>query len=124
LLKRLTAKTASGLEEAYRVKLCDLDIPQGSTVDWYRRRLQHGSPPLASVQSYRSVEDALANGVDMPPGFDAVVIDAAGRSSEATLRLAQQATSLSSRPQAPSTTSIRPSVSSTISGTSAFPRRS
>lgn len=75
----------------YRVKLCDLDVQQGSTVDWYRRRLQHGSPPLASVQSYRSVEDALANGFDVPASFDAVVIDAAGRSSEATLRLAQQA---------------------------------
>lgn len=75
----------------YRVKLCDLDVQQGSTIDWYRRRLQHGSPPLASVQSYRSVEDALGNGLDVPPGFDAIVIDAAGRSSEATLKLAQQA---------------------------------
>jgi chromosome partitioning protein len=75
----------------YRVKLCDPDVQQGSTIDWYRRRLQHGAAPLASVQSYRSVEDALGNGLDMPSSFDAIVIDAAGRSSEATLKLAQNA---------------------------------
>lgn len=88
----LARATAVALAKSdYRVKLCDLDVQQGSTVDWYRRRLQNGSPPLASVQSYRSVEDALAGGLDMPPAFDAVVIDAAGRSSEATLRLAHHA---------------------------------
>lgn len=75
----------------YRVRLCDLDIAQTTTVDWYRRRLQSGGDSLASVEIFRTVDEALKNTVDMLPNFDAIILDTPGRSSVDTYKLAQAA---------------------------------
>lgn len=72
----------------YRVRLCDLDIAQTTSVDWYKRRLQNGGETLASVEMYRTVNDALQNTVDLQPNFDAIILDMPGRSSVETLQLA------------------------------------
>lgn len=85
------AAAVSLAAEGYRVRLCDLDIQQGTVLEWYRRRLQIGANPLASVEYYQTVAHALKNSLDLSPSFDIIVIDAPGRSSEATLSLAQGA---------------------------------
>jgi chromosome partitioning protein len=75
----------------YRVRLCDLDIAQTTSIDWYKRRLQNGGKMLASVEMFRTVDDALKNTVDISPSFDAIILDMPGRSSVETYRLAQAA---------------------------------
>jgi chromosome partitioning protein len=75
----------------YRVRLCDLDIAQTTSIDWYKRRLQNGGNMLASVEMFRTVDDALKNTVDISPSFDAIILDMPGRSSIETYRLAQAA---------------------------------
>src|SRR2546430_16803407 len=74
-----------------RVRLCDLDVLQGSTLDWYRRRLQNSGRSLASVETYRSVADALKSGLDLQPAFDSLVLDMPGRATLETLALALNA---------------------------------
>ena len=88
-LARAAAVSLAG--EGYRVRLCDLDIQQGTVLEWYRRRLQGGAKPLASVEYYQTIAHALKSGLDVNPSFDIIVIDAPGRSSEATLSLARSA---------------------------------
>ena len=67
-----------------RVKLADLDVQQGTTLDWHRRRLDNKFDPVGSVECFRTLEEA----VEAANGFDALVIDGAGRSSEATKKIA------------------------------------
>ena len=69
----------------FKVKLVDLDVQQGTTVDWHRRRLEHNLAPVGSVECFRTVNEAL----EASEGYDAIVIDGAGRSSEATQRIAE-----------------------------------
>lgn len=78
-------------KEGYRVRLGDLDVQQGTTVDWYRRRLQGDSTRLASVEPYSTVGHALSSSLDLNPAFDVIILDAPGRSSQATLAIAQAA---------------------------------
>lgn len=75
-------------KEGYRVRLCDLDTQQGTSIEWYRRRLNRGGEALASVEYYATVRQALQSGIDMNPAFDVLVVDAPGRSSDATVDLA------------------------------------
>lgn len=78
-------------KEGFRVRLCDLDTQQGTSIEWYRQRLNNGGKPLASVEYYGTVRQALHNGLDVSPAFDFLVVDSPGRSSAATVELAQQA---------------------------------
>ena len=77
--------------DGYRVRLADLDPQQNTSVDWYKRRLNNGGGALASVESYETIRQALESGLDMRPALDVLVVDAPGRSSDATIALAQQA---------------------------------
>jgi chromosome partitioning protein len=88
-LARATAVALS--KDGFRVRLCDLDTQQGTSIEWYRQRLNSGGKPLASVEYYGTVKQALQNGLDVNPAFDFLVVDAPGRSSAATIELAQQA---------------------------------
>lgn len=74
-------------KQGYRVRLADLDTAQGTSVEWYRRRLDGGGEPLASVEYYRTAKEALEKCRDV----DVLVVDAQGRSSESTLALAHAA---------------------------------
>ena len=71
-------------KNGFRVKLADLDVQQGTTTDWHRRRLDNDHEPVGSVECFRTVQDAL----EASEGFDAIIIDGAGRSSEATKTIA------------------------------------
>lgn len=69
----------------FKVRLADLDVQQGTSQDWHRRRLDNDLEPVGSVECFRTVQEALQD----TDSFDAVVIDGAGRSSEATFNVAQ-----------------------------------
>jgi len=77
--------------DGYRVRLADLDPQQQTSIDWYKRRINNGCSALASVESYETIRQALENGLDMRPALDVLVVDAPGRSSDATIALAQRA---------------------------------
>lgn len=74
-------------QQGYKVRLADLDTAQGTSVEWYRRRLHHGGNPLESVEYYKTAKEALEKGRDV----EVLVVDAQGRSSESTLALAHAA---------------------------------
>jgi chromosome partitioning protein len=69
------------------VKICDLDVQQGSCVDWHRRRLAGSVEPLVSVESYRTAEQALGEA----DRYDLLIIDAPARASEGTRKIAERA---------------------------------
>ena len=47
----LARATAVALTKyGYRVRLCDLDTQQGTSIEWYRQSLNSGGKPLASVE--------------------------------------------------------------------------
>jgi chromosome partitioning protein len=68
------------------VKICDLDVQQGSCVDWHRRRLAEGVEPVFDCQAYRAAEPALAEA----SRFDMLIVDAPARASEATQKIAER----------------------------------
>ncbi len=87
------------------VKVCDLDVQQGSCVDWHRRRLAEGVEPVISVEAYRTADQALSQA----PQYDVLIIDAPARASEATRRIAEQA-SLVVQPTGASLDDLIPAV--------------
>lgn len=74
-------------QQGYKVRLADLDTAQGTSVEWYRRRLNNGGGPLESVEYYKTAREALEKSRDV----EVLVVDAQGRSSESTLALAYAA---------------------------------
>ena len=68
----------------YKVRLADLDVQQGTSQEWHRRRLDNDMHPVGSVECFRTTKEAL----DGAETFDGVVIDGAGRSSKATYDVA------------------------------------
>jgi chromosome partitioning protein len=70
-----------------RVKVADLDIQQGTLVNWQRRRLAANREPSVSVESFRSAGSAL-NGRG---GYDLLVLDGPARANSATLEIARSA---------------------------------
>jgi chromosome partitioning protein len=75
----------------YRVRLADLDPQQFTSLDWYKRRINNGGQALASVDTYGTAEQAIQSGTDMRPSLDYIILDAPGRSSDATAAIARQA---------------------------------
>ena len=73
----------SGLE----VHLADLDVDQGSQVDWHRDRLGAGLAPTPPVQLYPNVAAALA----LATHVDVLLLDGPARASRDTLTLARAA---------------------------------
>lgn len=69
------------------VKICDLDVQQGSCVDWHRRRLAEGVEPVFDCQAYRAADTALSEAAR----FDMLIVDAPARASEATQKIAEKA---------------------------------
>ena len=92
---------ASGL----KVKLADLDTQQGTSVDWYRRRLENGTTPVFSVESFKTASQALRPAEQ----FDMLLLDGPARASSATLEIAQAA-SLVVQPSGASIDDLRPAV--------------
>ncbi len=88
-----------------KVKLADLDTQQGTSVDWYRRRLENGATPIFSVESFKTASQALRPAEQ----FDLLLLDGPARASSATLEIAQAAT-LVVQPSGASIDDLRPAV--------------
>lgn len=69
------------------VHLADLDVNQGTTLDWHRDRLASGLQPAPPVQLHPTLQDALRMG----DRVDLLVLDTAGRASTDTLPVARAA---------------------------------
>jgi chromosome partitioning protein len=87
------------------VKIADLDVQQGTSVNWYRRRLQAGIEPIFSVESFKTAAQALK----LAPQFDYLIIDGPARASAATLEIARAA-SLLVQPTGSSVDDLEPAV--------------
>jgi chromosome partitioning protein len=87
------------------VKIADLDVQQGTSVNWYRRRLEAGIEPIFSVESFKTAAQALK----LAPQFDYLIIDGPARASAATLEIARAA-SLIVQPTGSSVDDLEPAV--------------
>jgi chromosome partitioning protein len=87
------------------VKIADLDIQQGTSVNWYRRRLEAGIEPIFSVESFKTAAQALK----LASQFDYLIIDGPARASAATLEIARAA-SLIVQPTGSSVDDLEPAV--------------
>ena len=69
------------------VHLADLDIDQGSQVDWHRDRLCSGLTPTPPTQLYPDLSAALAQAAHV----DALILDGPARATRETVALAKAA---------------------------------
>jgi chromosome partitioning protein len=102
-LARALAREAAAAGLA--VKIADLDIEQGTAVDWARRRMVAGFEPVVAVQPFRTAADAfkVADQVDL------LVIDGPARASAGTLAIAK-GSALVVQPASTSIDDLRPAV--------------
>lgn len=89
----------------FRVKLADMDVQQATTVNWHVRRLNAGLEPIGSVECYRTFAEAKVAAANE----DALVIDAAGRASQASAEIAREA-DLVIQPSSPSLDDLQPGI--------------
>ncbi len=87
------------------VKLADLDVQQGTCLDWSRDRNAAGIEPSVSVESFRNAVAALAT----RDKVDLLILDGPARTSQATLEIARVADVLV-QPSGPSADDLRPVV--------------
>lgn len=102
LARGLSREAANG---GLNVKLADLDTQQGTSVDWYRRRLENGVLPVFSVESFKTAAQAIKLADD----FDLLLLDGPARASSATLEIARAAT-LVVQPSGASVDDLRPAI--------------
>lgn len=103
-----TLARALGREAAaneMRVLIADLDIQQGTSMDWYRRRLQRDLKPTVEVRHYKRAIEAIDDASD----FDLVIIDGPARASEGTADIARAA-HIVVQPTGASLDDLRPAV--------------
>ena len=84
-LTRALASEAS--KNGLNVKIGDLDVQQGTVVNWHRRRLENDFEPVGSVESFKTVAHALKG----KEGYDLLILDGQARTSSATLEIAKVA---------------------------------
>lgn len=87
------------------VKIADLDVGQGSTVDWQKDRIASSVEPDVPVQLHRGPQEALrhANGAEL------LVIDGPARADKDTLEIARVA-DLVVLPTGASLDDLRPAI--------------
>lgn len=102
LSRALAREAAAG---GLSVKLADLDLQQGTSLDWGRVRLQAGTEPRISVEAFGTAAQALA----IASQFDVLILDGPARTSEATLAIARAA-DLVVQPTGPSLDDLKPAV--------------
>jgi chromosome partitioning protein len=103
-----TLARAMGREAAaggLKVKIADLDIQQGTVLDWNRQRLSAGIEPTISVESFATAAQALA----VADGYDVLIIDGPARTSRGTLDIARSS-SLVVQPTGASLDDLRPAI--------------
>lgn len=69
------------------VRIADLDVHQGSQVDWHRDRLSSGLVPTPPVQLHPDLTDALK----IKDGTDILIIDGPARADRETVNMAKAA---------------------------------
>jgi chromosome partitioning protein len=87
------------------VRIADLDVGQGSQIDWHRDRLSAGMSPSPPVQLHPTLADALTH-VDT---VDLLLLDGPARADRETLAVAR-ACDLVVLPSGPSLDDLRPAV--------------
>lgn len=87
-------------------KIADLDIQQGSSSSWQRRRLAKNTKPDISVECYATAQQALSS---MAVDLDLLIIDAPARASQGTLEIAKVA-DLIVQPTSSSVDDLEPGV--------------
>lgn len=87
------------------VKLADLDIQQGTAINWNRKRLENSIAPFISVESFKSAQQALAS----TSHYDLLILDGPARTSKATLEIAQAA-NLVVQPTGASVDDLEPAI--------------
>lgn len=103
-LVRAAAKAA--FDDNMKVKIGDLDVQQGTTMEWHRIRLDNGFKPVGSIELFRTSKEAL-NSIDNET--DLLLLDGPARASKATLEIAQ-ASHLIIQPTGPSLDDLKPAV--------------
>lgn len=83
-IARLVAREFAA--QGWSVKIADLDVSQGTCVEWCRLRQQHGVEPSIRVESFGLLGQALADA----DRFDLIVIDGAPHATAATLDIARK----------------------------------
>jgi chromosome partitioning protein len=87
------------------VKIADLDIQQGTCVEWGRTRLNNNVDPRIPVEFYKTARSALTDGAM----YDVLIIDAPARTSVATLEIAKVA-NLVIQPSGASVDDLKPAI--------------
>ena len=67
------------------VLIADMDVQQGTSTDWYTRRLENGLEPEFSVQKFSSTDRALKQG----DKYDLVIFDGAPHATLQTKQIAK-----------------------------------
>lgn len=87
------------------VKVCDLDVMQGTSLDWTRRRMEAGTEPVIPVEPFKTAAQAIAQA----DRYDVLVLDGPARADKGTLAIAEAA-DLVVQPSGPSLADLRPAV--------------
>lgn len=87
------------------VKIADLDIQQGTCIEWGRIRLNHDILPNVPIEFFRSANLALADSTK----YDVLIIDGPARTSTATLEIAKVA-KLIIQPSGASVDDLQPAI--------------
>lgn len=87
------------------VKIADLDIQQGTCMEWGRIRLNHDIFPNVPIEFFRSANLALADNTK----YDVLIIDGPARTSTATLEIAKVA-KLIIQPSGASVDDLQPAI--------------
>lgn len=82
-MSRLIAREYA--EAGWDVKIADLDISQGTSTDWKKRREENRLTPEIAVEPFRTVAQALKHAAV----HDLVVLDGAPHSMQGTLEIAK-----------------------------------
>lgn len=99
------ALACEAAKSGLRVKIADLDIQQGTAVNWNRKRLESSITPLISVESFKSAQQAL----QQANYYDLIILDGPARTSKATLEIAHAA-SLIVQPTGASVDDLEPAI--------------
>lgn len=84
-LARLLAREAAA--GGLSVKIADVDIQQGTSYHWAKRRAENGIEPEVRIETFNSVKTALKEAEQ----FDVYIVDGAPHASRDTLTIAQAA---------------------------------
>jgi chromosome partitioning protein len=89
----------------WAVKICDLDVAQGTSFSWQARRLRNKVEPVIPVERFGTVDQALK----IAGQYDLLILDGPPHSTSGTLRIVQAA-ELSILPSGLSLDDLEPSV--------------